>query len=271
MNNELLTRKSTTFPDALERLLYILQVLRSPQGCPWDRSQTIDSFCKNLLEESYEYIDAVQTDDIHGCHEEIGDVFLVITMLGMMHEEHDSISIAQMIDGTSDKLVRRHPHVFSSDKADNPEEVIELWDSIKENLEGKTPTDDNFFHHLPKALPPLDRAQKIQKRVKKVGFDWDTVQGSIDKLREELDELEEAVSEQDKKNIEEEIGDMLFSMVNIARHLKVTSSLALHRTNEKFIRRFNAMRDILTEQNISVNDAELAVMEEAWNQAKKEA
>jgi len=263
-------KQSKTLAQAVERLYEILQVLRSPKGCPWDRQQTIASFCKNLIEESYEYIDAYQTKDIDGCHEEIGDLMMVVTMLGMMHEEKEEITLKEMIDRTSRKLVRRHPHVFESASADHPEQVVKLWDSIKENVEGKKPTEDNFFHHVPKALPPLDRAGKIQKKAKRVGFDWDNLQGTINKLREELDELEQAVATQQKADIEEEIGDMLFSMVNVSRHLKVSSSLALHRTNEKFIRRFNRMRSALADQGIHLSETDLETMDNAWNQAKKD-
>jgi len=270
MQQEMLHRSSSNLSQAVERLYYILEVLRGPDGCPWDRDQTIDSFYKNILEEAYEYLDSYFNNDVNGSHEELGDLFLVISMLGMMHEERDNVSLASMLDNTSDKLIRRHPHVFAESSADNSDEVLELWDSIKQNVEGKTPEADNYFNHVPKTLPPLDRAQKIQKKAASAGFDWDAVTGTIEKLREELDELEEAVASKKTVDIEEEIGDILFSIVNISRHLKVTSSIALHRTNEKFMKRFNMMRKKLEDHGVDMNKAELSVMEDAWNQAKNE-
>ena len=271
MNYDHVMQRSASFSEAADRLFEILKILRSPDGCPWDRAQTLESFHSNLLEESYEYIDALQQLDHNGCREELGDVMLVVTMIGQMHEEQDQVSFASMIDDTSDKLIRRHPHVFSTQQADHPDQVIELWDAIKEQVEGKTPTEEDFFHHIPKALPPLDRAKKIQKRAAKVGFDWDEISGTLDKLREEIDELQEALSSSIHRDIEEEIGDMLFSIVNIARHVQITPSTALHRTNEKFMRRFNTMRALLKQQDIELSDADLEVMESAWNQAKNEA
>ncbi len=271
MNYDHLLKKSDSISQAAERLCSILRVLRSPEGCPWDRSQTIDSFYKNLLEESYEYIDAVLEKDVHGCHEEIGDVMLVVCMLGLMHEERDQTGFHEMIDLTSEKLLRRHPHVFSDEQADNPDEVLKLWNAIKEDVEGKAPAADNFFQHVPKAMPPLDRAQKIQKKAAQVGFDWDTVHGAIEKLREEINELEAAAASQNAEDIEEEIGDLLFSMVNISRHCSVTASIALHKANEKFIKRFHAMSEKLIQQGKTLEDADLGEMDAAWDQAKNEA
>ncbi len=271
MNFDYVMHRTASFSQAADRLFEILRILRGPDGCPWDRSQTLESFHSNLLEESYEYIDALQQLDYPGCHEELGDVMLVLTMLGQMHEELDHVSFASMIDDTSDKLIRRHPHVFSNQQADHPDEVIALWDNIKEQVEGKVATEENFFHHIPKALPPLDRAKKIQKRAAKVGFDWDDVSGTLDKLREEIDELQEAAENGSLRDMEEEIGDVLFSIVNFSRHMKITPSTALHRTNEKFMHRFNVMRTKLKSQGMELDDTELADMETAWNQAKNEA
>lgn len=265
-----ISSKSSSYADAFIRLYDILQVLRGPDGCPWDRAQTIDTFCKNILEEAYEYIDAVSHEQLSNSHEELGDLFLVITMLAQMHEVRDDLTLQEIFDGISDKLIRRHPHVFSTETAENPEEVLTLWDSIKEEVEGKKPDADDFFNHLPKAMPPLDRAEKIQKKAQKAGFDWDGTAGIFDKLQEEIRELKEAAAQEDYKRIEDELGDVLFTVVNIARFLNVPSSIALHRTNEKFMKRFNAMRMKLTGEGLSLSGEHMDTMERYWQEAKDE-
>ncbi len=268
--SRLFSETSPSHTDAFLRLYDILQVLRGPDGCPWDRSQTIDTFCKNILEEAYEYIDALQQNQREASHEELGDLFLVISMLAQMHEERDSVSLQEILDGVSNKLIRRHPHVFASETADNPDAVLTLWESIKEDVEGKKPDDDDFFNHLPKAMPPLDRAEKIQKKAQKAGFDWDGSEGIFDKLQEEISELKEAAAQNDSLRVEEELGDVLFTVVNLARYLKVPSSLALHRTNEKFMKRFNAMRMKLTSEGLPLSAEHMETMERYWQDAKEE-
>lgn len=266
---DIILKKTDTPGNAFDRLIKILTILRSPEGCPWDREQTINPFYKNLLEESYEYIDACTSKNVQDAHEELGDVFLVASMLSLMHQEDDSISINDILDNTSDKLIRRHPHVFEDAPADNSNEVIELWDSIKENIEGKS-SRETIFSHITKTLPPLDKAYEIQKKASKKGFDWDEPQEVIPKITEEIDELKEAVENGIQDEIEEELGDILFSIVNLSRHLKIQPSIALHKSNNKFMKRFDAMKKYMDGQEIELKKDNQDKMETVWNKVKNE-
>jgi len=265
--NKDLFHSSEHVSSAYERLIQVLKILRSPEGCPWDRKQTINPFYKNLIEESYEYIDAVSCKEPHDAHEELGDVFLVASMLGIMHEEKDNTTLAEILDSVSEKLIRRHPHVFADAAAENSEEVVELWDSIKENIEGRK-SQDSIFSHITHSLPPLDKAQEIQKKAAKKGFDWDHMQQVLNKMQEEISELQTALAENNSDQIEEEIGDMLFTAVNISRFAGVQASIALHKSSNKFMKRFNAMQKQLTEKRIELQKDNMEAMETIWNEVK---
>ncbi len=248
----------------------VLSTLRAPGGCPWDQKQTPKSFYKNIIEEAYEFIDAVHNDDLENCKEEIGDMFLVITMLAIMYEEDNHFNLPEILDNTTEKLIRRHPHVFDNESAENPEEVIKLWDAIKENVEGKKTSHENPYKKIPKSYPPLERAEEIQKIARKKGFDWPDATGAIDKVDEELHELKAAIGQDDHVNIEEEIGDLLFSVVNISRLLKKSPHIALHKTNEKFIKRYNDMVVLYSEETgQEFTEASFEQMDEYWEKAKK--
>jgi len=265
--NEELFQSSEHVSSAFDRLIQVLKILRSPGGCPWDRKQTINPFYKNLIEESYEYIDAVTYKEPHDAHEELGDVFLVASMLGIMHEEADHISLTEILDSVSEKLIRRHPHVFADAAAENPDAVVELWDSIKENIEGRK-SQDSIFSHITHSLPPLDKAQEIQKKAAKNGFDWDQMQLVLEKMQEEIGELQEALQNNRTDQIEEEIGDLLFTAVNISRFAGIQASIALHKSSNKFMKRFNAMQKQLSEKHIELQKDNMKAMETAWNEVK---
>ncbi|NQT57810.1 MAG: nucleoside triphosphate pyrophosphohydrolase [Bacteroidetes bacterium] len=274
-NKEIYYSSSTSHESAFNRLYEILKMLRSPEGCPWDRDQTPETFYKNLIEESYEYIDAFIKKDIEECAEELGDMYLVISMLTIMHEEMNHFSLTQVLDNTSEKLVRRHPHVFRNDyaekvTAENPGEVIELWNSIKENIEGKK-NKENVFAFIPASMPNVLQAVEIQKKAKKYGFDWERSSEVYEKIREELNELSiEVENNSDRDKILNEFGDILFSLINYARFLKIDPDEALFRTNTKFKNRFTIMADLMIKDGIDLeSDNDLELMDTYWDKAKK--
>jgi tetrapyrrole methylase family protein / MazG family protein len=266
---------------SFKQLYTILKTLRSPNGCPWDREQTPESFYKNLIEESYEYIDAFLKKDISECSEELGDMFLVVTMLTIMHEERDDFSLVKVLDDVSEKLIRRHPHVFSEEKSayevENGEEVIILWDSIKQNVEGKKSQD--IFKNIPASAPNLLQAVEIQKKARKVGFDWDSKTDVFKKIQEELEELAMEVDGKNHIDISEpankdrvidEFGDTLFSMINYARFLDINPDEALYRANRKFKNRFRSMQQLLSDdgKDILEETLPLAELDNYWEKAK---
>lgn len=256
---------------ALQQLFEIVTMLRSPEGCPWDREQTTKTVATSLMDETYEYLDAIIANDIEGASEEIGDVMLNVMLLLEIHKEHDDFDIVGSINGVCEKLIRRHPHVFSTQQAEDSTQVLELWNKIKVEVEGKKASSDDFFSRVPKSLPPLEMANEIQKKVQKVGFDWPDMQGVVDKVKEELDEVIAADSsfERSQADVELEIGDLLFSVVNLARFLHVSPSVALHRSNKKVQTRFNEVARLCKEREITLEKANLGQMDSIWNEVKK--
>ena len=256
-NQEIYYSSSNSHVSAFNRLYEILKMLRSPDGCPWDRDQTPETFYKNLIEESYEYIDAFIKKDIEECAEELGDMYLVVSMLTIMHEEMNHFSLTHVLDNTSEKLVRRHPHVFNNGNtekvtAKNPDEVVELWNSIKENIEGKK-NKENIFAFIPGSMPNVLQAVEIQKKAKRYGFDWEYSSDVFEKIREELNELSiEVENNSDRDKILNEFGDILFSLINYARFLKINPDEALFRTNTKFKNRFAIMVDLMKKDGIDI-------------------
>ncbi len=234
-------KQSTKLEEALMQLFTIVGLLRSKNGCPWDREQTTKSVATNLLDETYEYLDSVLTSDLPGQKEEIGDVLLNALMLLSMHQEAQDFSIIEALDDTSQKLVRRHPHVFSNTIVADSSEVIDLWNTIKVEVEGKKHQKDDFFSRVPASLPPLEMANEIQKKIRKVGFDWPAVHGVFEKVTEEFEEVRTAYQnpEDEQEDLEMELGDLLFAVVNLCRYLHYNPSVALHRSNQKMRRRFN--------------------------------
>ncbi|RPJ06293.1 MAG: nucleoside triphosphate pyrophosphohydrolase [Spirochaetaceae bacterium] len=261
-------KKKEAASRAFQKLYSIIKHLRSPQGCPWDREQTPMTLRENLIEEAYECIEAIDNTDNPNTCEELGDLYLLVTMLSYMHEEAGIFTVADALTEISEKLVRRHPHVFGDTKVDSVQHVLKNWDYIKEHVEGKK-SPDSIFQKIPKSLPPLERAEKIQKKAAKTGFDWPEAQPVFQKLDEEIRELKEAWKKDDGKAMEDELGDLLFTVVNLARHLKVPASIALDHANRKFISRFHSMEILLAQQGISTADASLEQMDKAWDEIKK--
>lgn len=256
---------------ALQQLFEIVTMLRSPQGCPWDREQTNKTVATSLMDETYEYLDAIIAGDQEGASEEIGDVMLNVMLLLEIHREHNDFDIVSSINAVCEKLIRRHPHVFSTQQAENSTQVLELWNKIKVEVEGKKASSNDFFSRVPKSLPPLEMANEIQKKIQKVGFDWPDIQGVVDKVKEELEEVVEAdsSSERSQADVELEIGDLLFSVVNLARYLHVSPSVALHRSNRKVQERFNEVARLCKEREITLEKENLDQMDSIWNEVKR--
>jgi tetrapyrrole methylase family protein/MazG family protein len=256
--------------NAFLRVYEVMKKLRSPEGCPWDREQTPASVRDNLIEEAYECVEAITCGEAPHIREELGDVYLVATFMACMYEEAGAFTVAGVLDGLADKLIRRHPHVFGAESgADTPEKVIAQWNDIKVSVEGKKPK-DSLLDGVSRALPPLERAFKIQKKAARAGFDWTDVEEVWAKVSEETQEVRAACAGGEADKIEEEIGDLLFSVVNLARFLKIDPSLALSRALTKFSRRFQEVEKQMKDRGIAMNRDNFALMDELWNKVKKE-
>jgi MazG family protein len=253
----------------LARLRAIMHRLRAPGGCPWDAEQTHQSIVPNLIEEAYETVDTIERGDFEHLKEELGDLLLQVVFHSEMAEEAGRFSLDDVARGISDKLVRRHPHVFGESSAGDSEAVLKQWDEIKRGEKGDE--EKPYLHGVGKGLPALLRASKLQKKASKVGFDWPVETGVIAKIREELLELESAVDEQDMAAVSEELGDLLFSAVNLARFRKVDPEVVMAAANLKFENRFGEMEKILRAQNLTLEAATAAQMEDAWDAAKRSA
>jgi tetrapyrrole methylase family protein/MazG family protein len=252
-----------------DRLLSVIRRLRAPDGCAWDRKQTPETLRNNLIEEAYECVSAISAEDNENLREELGDILMLVCMLAVMKEERGAFSVEDVLHTISEKLIRRHPHVFGGEKIDNVEQIVSRWDQIKSEEKGKPPTSSDL-ENLPKSLPPLEKASRIQEKVSKVGFDWDGPAPVWAKLNEEIAELSAAEKSGDRRLIEEEIGDILFTVVNLSRLMGVDPGLALHGTNDKFMRRFLEVEKRLHNRAIAAAEAGLPLMDEIWNQIKAE-
>ncbi|HEY2382270.1 MAG TPA: nucleoside triphosphate pyrophosphohydrolase [Terriglobia bacterium] len=260
-----------------EKLVEIMATLRGPAGCPWDKQQDFNSLKPMLVEEVYEVLEAIENNDPDGVSEELGDLLLHVVFHSQLGREAGQFDIDTVIGKISEKLVRRHPHVFGNESASTPEEVIKNWEAIKaqekaEKLKNRTPEQRSLLEGIPSKLPAIHEAHQISARVARVGFDWPDVEGIFDKLEEEVRELKEVIendSEDDKRaRLEDEIGDMLFCIVNIARFLKIDSESALKRANRKFKSRFQYMERQLAGQGKSLDQTSLNEMEALWQKAK---
>lgn len=251
----------------MERLRAIMHRLRAPGGCPWDAEQTHGSLVTNLIEEAYETVDAIQRCDMEHLEEELGDLLLQVVFHSELAEEAKRFNLDDVARGISEKLVRRHPHVFGESSAGTSDAVLQQWDEIKRGEKGTT--DQPYLHGVGKGLPALLRASKLQKKAAKVGFDWPTQTGVLAKIREEILELEAAVDEQDLAAVDEELGDLLFSVVNLARFRKLDPEVVMAAANEKFERRFNEMESRLKAKGKTLEQASEAEMDDAWEAAKK--
>jgi MazG family protein len=242
----------------------IVKTLRDPGGCPWDRKQTPETIAPYLVEEAHEVLEAIENNDPAELCEELGDVLLEVALLAQMSQEAGKFTVADSLRCICDKLVRRHPHVFGDSHCDSPEQVRESWARIK----AREKRDRGALEGVPRRLPALHRARRVSEKAAGVGFDWDEVGGVLEKVDEELAELKEAVRGGDPAAAAEELGDTLFALVSLARHLHLDPELALHGTVEKFLGRFAAVERGLAEQGLHPSDASLDTMEEMWQAAK---
>jgi tetrapyrrole methylase family protein/MazG family protein len=243
--------------------------LRGPGGCPWDLAQTPETLRENLLEEAYECVSAIGSADDENLREELGDLSMLVTMIAWMKEEKGGFTLSEVFNGISEKLIRRHPHVFGDSRELEVGEVVGQWEKIKNDEKGfssRSPT----LGRVPMSLPPLERALRIQEKVSKVGFDWGNPDPLWEKLDEEINELRNARERGDSRRVEEETGDVLFTVVNLSRLLGVDPGLALHGTNEKFMRRFQKVEQRLKASGLEPAEAGLSRMDEIWNQIKGE-
>ena len=257
------------------RLCRIVQQLRSPQGCPWDREQTPESLRAAMIEEAYEAVEAINDKDYTHIREELGDAYLMITMIASIYEEHGHLTIEDALQDVSEKLIRRHPHVYGDAVAEDPDSVARQWEHIKQNVEGRRGK-DSILDKVSHALPPLERAYQMQKKAAKAGFDWNQAEPVWDKISEELEETRQAWQTRDAQgkidheHLEEELGDLLFSVVNVARFLKIDPAIALQRSNSKFDRRFRNVEQAMATEGTPMEPGSFGRMDELWEIAKRQ-
>jgi tetrapyrrole methylase family protein/MazG family protein len=252
----------------IDDLISIVTALRAPDGCPWDREQTHESIKQNFIEETYEVIEAINKKDTEGLKEELGDVLLQVALHAEMEREKGTFDFDDIANDIVQKLVIRHPHVFGDVVAKNTAEALDSWDSVKLKTKGMKSQSESMLK-VPREFPALMRAQKIQHKAAKVGFDWDNVDGAVDKLYEEINELKLAMFHNERSEIEDEFGDVLFSCVNIARFLNVDSEEALTNATDKFLSRFIEVERMANEQGIDMKCASIAELDALWDEAKK--
>ncbi len=248
-------------------LVEIMKLLRSPNGCPWDREQNHKSIRQNFIEETYEVIEAIDNDNKELLKEELGDVMLQVVFHAEMESEKNEFNIDDVCDGICKKLIIRHPHVFGDVQADTSEKVLSNWDKIKMQTKSQK-SQSEVMDSVSKSLPSLMRSTKIQQKAAKVGFDWNDVNGAIDKLSEEVAELKEAVKENNKEHQTEELGDVLFSVVNVSRFLKIDSEEALYKACDKFSDRFRKVENLAKERNLDMKTATLEELDSLWEEVK---
>jgi tetrapyrrole methylase family protein/MazG family protein len=254
--------------EALDRLIGIMDTLRGPGGCPWDMEQDHKSIMKCLIEEAYELADAIEEEDTVDIKEELGDVFMQVVFHSAIAKDNKLFTLDEVINELCDKLIYRHPHVFGDAQLRDSEEVIKNWERLKRKEHTKKHR-ESILSGIPNTLPALLNALKIQSVVSRVGFDWENPEDVLGKIKEEIQEVEEAIEGKNKDQMEDEIGDLFFSVVNLARLLKIDPEAALRRTNKKFSRRFYEIEKVAGEKNIRLSEMPLAEKDWIWEAAKK--
>lgn len=252
---------------AFRNLYKIISLLRGEGGCPYDRAQTERSSLGNLIDEAYEYLEGVVENDREICKEELGDVMLNIVTLLQIHEDRKDFSSVDVLNDVCEKLIRRHPHVFSDKVAQSVEDGLSLWNSVKRQ-EGRDSSITSVLDHVPSGMPPLEKSYEIQKKLGRMGFEWTCIEDVIDKVYEELDEVKMAIAEGSQEHMEEELGDVLQTLVNLARWMKVRPDQALERANEKITRRFIRLSRIADERGIDICKENLDQLDAIWDEVK---
>ena len=251
----------------IEDFIEIMRILRAPGGCPWDREQNHESIKKNLIEETYEVIEAINKKDVPLLREELGDLLMQVVFHTIMEEEKGNFGFDDVTDEVSKKLIIRHPHVFGDVQADTVDKVLSNWDAIKNSTKGRKTTSESMIS-VPRELPALMRAAKLQKKAADVGFDWNDVSGALDKIYEEADELKAAVESGNAQAINEEFGDLLFSAVNVSRFLKIDAEESLTAASDKFLDRFSKVEAEAQSRGIDMKTASLEELDAIWNEVK---
>lgn len=250
---------------AIGELVQTMKTLLSPEGCPWDREQTHDSLTRYLIEEAYEVIEAIDEGDMDKLREELGDLLLQVVFHAALADQVGNFDLDDVASTVNHKMISRHPHVFGKMEINTSEEVMQNWEGFKRE-EGKK----SILEGIPRMLPALLRAYKLQEKAQRVGFDWPQISGAVEKLQEEIDEYVVAAQTQDPDQIEDEMGDILFAVVNIARMSGVEPEQALQRSNAKFTRRFQHIEERLREQGELLEEAGLERMDRLWDEAKQQ-
>lgn len=263
---------ASTSPN-LERLLEIMETLRGPNGCPWDREQTHQSIRHNLLEETYETLDALEAGDMNAFRDELGDLLLQVVFHAQMARDAGQFGFDDVALSIADKLVRRHPHVFGDAPAADSAAVLQQWEEIKKQEKQSTAATDaahpSIFHELPKSLPALLKADKIQRKASRVGFDWKHTHDVMAKVEEELAELKHAAAAGDRRQFEEELGDLLFAAVNLARFENLHAEDLLNRTTTKFVERFKQIERAVHQRGRRLEDCTLEELDALWEKTKR--
>lgn len=258
-------RHSIKWPE----LVQIISKLRSPEGCPWDREQTHQSLKRFLLEETYELFEAIDKEDSGALVDELGDVLLQVLLHAEIASEVGAFSMDNVIANLGEKMIRRHPHVFGEAQADTPDQVIANWDAIKKQ-EQTSAKRSSALDGVPSVFPALMKAEKVQKKAAKVGFDWEETLEVLEKVQEELEELKEAIRQNKKEELGDELGDLLFSVVNLSRFIEVDPEFALQAATKKFSERFHLVEDYAKEANAELTNLTLAELNELWDRAKSQ-
>ncbi|UOD33817.1 nucleoside triphosphate pyrophosphohydrolase [Deferribacteraceae bacterium V6Fe1] len=247
------------------KLVKIIEKLRAPDGCPWDREQTLYSLRDQLIEETFELVEAIDNKDVENIKEELGDLLLHVIMHSVIAKEENLFSLNDVMKTISEKLVRRHPHVFGNTKTKSVDDVLINWEKIKseEKKDRKSILDG-----IPKGLPSIQKAYKLQEKAKKVGFDWENSEDCLKKVEEEFEEFKDAIKHKSPDEIEEEMGDLLFSILNLSRFLNINADNALQKTNEKFKSRFQFIENELSKNGIPFDEASIELLEKYWQKAK---
>lgn len=248
-------------------LLEIMRCLRAPGGCPWDAEQTHESIRKNLIEETYEVVEAIDKKDSGMLLEELGDLLMQVVFHTQIEEEKGSFNFDDVADGVCKKLIERHPHVFGEVEVSGVDDVLDNWDAIKRRKKGQKKGSEPMLS-VPRELPALMRAAKIQQKASAVGFDWPDVSGAYDKITEETQELKKAVESGVKEDISDELGDLLFSVVNVSRFLKCDAEEALTTASDKFINRFIRVEQLAKENGVDMEKASLEELDRLWDIVK---
>lgn len=252
-------------------LVNVMKKLRSPDGCMWDREQDHKTLKRNLIEETYEAVESIENDDYSGLSEELGDLMLQIVFHSQIADENGKFDISSVLKNIIKKLIRRHPHVFSGLNLENSDKILENWEDIKKKeRKKKSRKPDSIFSGIPKSLPSLHYADVIQSRASRLGFDWESTGDIFSKMEEELAELKIEIERSRKESTADEIGDVLFTIVNISRHLDIDCEQSLHKTGKKFIKRFDFMENYADKNSLDFKKLPLEEKDKLWEIAKKE-